>query len=137
MLGPYTHVCSLRGWERFYIYDILNYTYLAIWDTQVGTTDDASGKDCLVAVTEEKQTYVGGIKLNTDNSSSAKCSRILVAPVLLILLSETMLIIPLNCMSPATTFGTDIWLTKLFIVSPDLSVFLFEMHLCRVALART
>lgn len=35
-----------------YIYDVLNYIYLAIWDTQVGTTDDASGKR-LVAVSEE------------------------------------------------------------------------------------
>lgn len=32
---------------------ILNYIYLAIWDTLVGTTDDASGKYCLVAVSEE------------------------------------------------------------------------------------
>lgn len=34
---------------------ILNYTYLAIWDAQVGTTDDASGKCCLVAVSEEEE----------------------------------------------------------------------------------
>lgn len=34
------------------IFMILNYIYPAIWDTQVGTTDDASGKYCLVAVGE-------------------------------------------------------------------------------------
>lgn len=48
-----------------YIYDALNYIYQDIWDTQVGTTDDASGKYCLDAVIEG-----GGSCLRKNNDCS-------------------------------------------------------------------
>lgn len=48
--------CSCFSEEgRDCIFMILNYKYQAIWVIRVGTTDDASGKCCLVAVWEEAE----------------------------------------------------------------------------------
>lgn len=70
-----------------YIHDVLNYIYLAIWDTQVGTADEASGKFCLVVITEE-----GGSCLWLEKCSSKVISvRSRCAPFIVILLLETIL----------------------------------------------
>lgn len=45
--------CSKEGMD--FIFMILNYKYPAIWGALVGTTDDASGKRCLVAVGEDQR----------------------------------------------------------------------------------
>lgn len=45
--------CLKEGMD--FIFMILNYICLAIWGARVGTTDDASGKRCLVAVGEDRR----------------------------------------------------------------------------------
>lgn len=56
-LASASYSCLFRGRWGLYIYDVLNYIYEAIWDTRVGSTDDASGK-CLVAVKKEEVVHV-------------------------------------------------------------------------------
>lgn len=46
-----TSYCWKEGTDCIFM--ILNYKYLTIWGIRVGTTDDASGKCCLVAVGED------------------------------------------------------------------------------------